>query len=192
MSAAAERIKKKVWTEADLQALPDDGYIHEVVHGELVMSPKNNYQHGDICTQLLIALGTHAKAHRLGAVWDSSTGFWMHNRNCRAPDASFVSKDRLKGLKRSSNQFFPGAPDLAVEILSPSISAREITERLEDFFSSGTRLAWIVHPEEQFVEVCHSPTQRRILGPGASLDGEQVLPGFQFPIADLFKEWDWD
>ena len=115
------------------------------------MSPKNNYQHGDICSQLLIALGTHAKAHKLGAVWDSSTGFWMRNRNCRAPDVSFVSKARLKGFKRSSKLFFPGAPDLAVEILAPSNTPAEITERLEDFFGSWTQLAWIIHPEEQFV-----------------------------------------
>lgn len=52
--------------------------------------------------------------------------------------------------------------------------------------------AELEHPEEQFVEVCHSPLQRKILGPGALLDGEQVLPGFQFPIGDLFKEWEWD
>jgi Uma2 family endonuclease len=191
MSTAVEQARR-VWTESDLQALPDDGYVHELVNGALVMSPKNNYQHGDICSQLRIALGTHAKAHKLGAVWDSSTGFWMRNRNCRAPDVSFVSKARLKGFKRSSKLFFPGAPDLAVEILAPSNTPAEITERLEDFFGSGTQLAWIIHPEEQFVEVCHSPLQRKILGSGAVLDGEQVVPGFRFPVADLFAEWDWD
>jgi Uma2 family endonuclease len=79
-----------------------------------------------------------------------------------------------------------------VEVLAPSNTPSELKERLEDFFSSGTQLAWVVHPEEQFVEVCHSPTQRRILGPGAVLEGEKLLPGFQFPIADLFKEWDWE
>src|SRR5438105_7030943 len=100
----------------------------------------------------------------LARFWDSSTGFWMRNRNFRAPDVSFVSKARLKGFKRSSKLFFPGAPDLAVEILAPSNTPSEITERLEDFFGSGTQLAWIIHPEEQFVEVCHSPLQRKILG----------------------------
>jgi Uma2 family endonuclease len=191
MSVAVEQAKRP-WTEADLEALPENGYIHELVNGELVMSPKNNYQHGDICAQLLIALGSHARTHKLGAVWDSSTGFWMRNRNCRAPDVSFVSKARLKGFMRSARQFFPGAPDLAVEVLAPSNTPAELNERLKDFFSSGTQLAWVVHPEEQFVEVCHSPTQRRILGPGALLDGETLLPGFQFSIADLFKEWDWE
>ena len=75
---------KKIWTETELQALPGDGYIHEVVNGELVMSPKNTWYHGRICSRLLIAIGNCVSEHRLGAVLDSSTGFWMFNRNCRA------------------------------------------------------------------------------------------------------------
>ena len=113
---------QKVWTEAELEALPEDGYIHEVVHGQLVMSPKNNFYHGEICSRLLAALVNFNDAHRLGAVLDSSTGFWMQNHNCRAPDISFITKARLiaAGFKRQSKRFFPGAPDLAVEILSPN------------------------------------------------------------------------
>ena len=185
---------KKVWTEAELQALPEDGYLHEVVDGELVMSPKNNPYHGDICADLSMALRTFAKAHRLGAVWDSSTGFWMSNRNCRAPDISFVVKERLirLGIKRSSRLFFPGAPDLAVEVLSPNNTRAEIDARLSDFFASGTRIAWIIDPDAEHVEICHSPVQRKLLGSGADLDGESLLPGFRYPIADLFKAWDWE
>jgi Uma2 family endonuclease len=96
------------------------------------------------------------------------------------------------GFDPSSRSFFPGAPDLAIEVTSPSNTAGEIQARLEDFFSSGTQIAWIIHPEEQFVEVCHSAIDRRILGPGALLDGELLLPEFQFPIGDLFKAWDWE
>jgi Uma2 family endonuclease len=191
---AAPEIARKVWTEEELQALPDDGYIHEVVNGELVMSPKNNPYHGDICADLLMSLRAFAKANRLGAVWDSSTGFWMFNRNCRAPDISFTTKERLRslGFKRSTQRFFPGAPDLAVEVLSPNTTRAEIDERLRDFFDSGTQITWIINPDAECVEVCHSPTQRRLLGVGADLDGEHLLPGFRYPIADLFKEWDWE
>src|SRR5437016_3837358 len=113
---------RKLWTETELEALPDDGYIHEVVDEELMMSPKNDFYHGDICSRLLAALVNHNERHRLGAVLDSSTGFWMNNRNCRAPDISFVTKARLRslGFKRSTRSFFPGGPDLAVEVLAPS------------------------------------------------------------------------
>jgi len=193
MSTALEQTKR-VWTEADLEALPGEGYTHEVINGKLVMSPKNHFFHERICMRLSMAMNTFANERRLGVVLGSNAGFWMRNRNCRAPDFSFVTKDRLDklGFQPRSRTFFPGAPDLAVEVLSPSNTPAEVQDRLDDFFDSGSRLAWIIHPEEEFVEICHSPTRRQILGRGASLAGENLMPGFTFPIADLFKEWDWD
>jgi Uma2 family endonuclease len=141
-----------------------------------------------------MALRTFAKARQLGAVWDSSTGFWMSNRNCWAPDVSFVSRERLQalGFKQQARNFFPGAPDLAVEILSPNNTRAEIDARLRDFFGSGTQIAWIINPDTESVEFCYAPDRRKLLGPGADLDGEHLLPGFRYPIADLFKGWDWD
>ena len=190
----AAGVERKVWTEAELEALPEDGYIHEVVDGELVMSPKNTPYHGDMCADLSMALRAFAKARQLGVVWDSSTGFWMYNRNCRAPDVSFVTKQRLLalGFKRHARNFFPGAPDLAVGVLSPNNTRAEIDERLRDFFASGTQIAWIINPDTECVEVCHAPDKRKLLGSGADLDGEHLLPGFRYPIADLFKGWDWE
>ncbi len=190
MPATVETTRKP-WTEEALASLPDDGYTHELINGELVMSPKNNWLHGEICMRLSTALKNFADLRRLGAVWDSSTGFWMENLNCRAPDISFVCKERLRGLKRREAKFFQGAPDLAVEVLSPSNTRREVDERLSDYFSSGAQLAWVIDPERELVEICHSPTERRLLGPGGMLDGELLLPGFQYPVADLFKEWEW-
>jgi len=192
MSAVIETAEK-IWTEAELQALPDDGYLHELVGGELVMSPKNNLQHERICGRLYFALETFNRAHRLGAVFGSSLGFWMKNRNCRAPDVSFVLKERLirLGFQPDAKAFFPGAPDLAVAVLSPSNTRAELDDRLRDFFASGTQIAWIVHPEEPFVEVCHSLTDRRILGPGGLLEGEHLLPGFSCAVAEIFQGWEW-
>src|SRR5690242_2762462 len=140
MSAAVET--RKTWTEAELQALPEDGFIHEVVNGELVMSPKNNWYHGSICTRLSAALFDFSRQHKLGCVLDSSTGFWMSNHNCRAPDISFVPRSRLEALGFHPNErrFFPGAPDLAIEILAPTNARTEIDRRLRDFFASGTRI----------------------------------------------------
>jgi len=193
MSAAIEA-PKKVWTEAELQALPEDGYIHEVVNGELVMSPKNNWYHGRICSRLLIALGEFVVRNRLGAVLDSSTGFWMHNRNCRAPDISFVAKGRLAelGFKPKDKRFFPAAADLAVEILSSNNTRAEINQRLRDFFSSGARLAWIIDPETESVEICRSLTERKLVGSGGFLEGKDLVSGFHYPIASLFKDWEWE
>ena len=81
---------------------------------------------------------------------------------------------------------------MAVEVLSPNNTRAEIDDRLRDFFASGTRIAWIIDPDAERVEICYSPVQRKLLGPGADLDGEHLLPGFCYPIADLFKGWDWE
>jgi Uma2 family endonuclease len=187
MSVAVPQAKK-VWTEAELQALPEDGFSHEVVNGELVMSPKNNFQHENICGRLFLALESFNRLHKLGVVLGSSAGFWMHNRNCRAPDVSFIPKARLQqlGFRPSTRRFFPGAPDLAVEILAPSNTRSEIDERLNDFFASGTQIAWIINPDDECAEVCHSLVKRQLIGTGGFLDGDHLLPSFQFPIADLF------
>src|SRR5438094_9259789 len=152
------------------------------------MSPKNDFFHGDICSELLTAMRTFVQAKRSGAVLDSSTGFWMKNRNCRAPDISFVSRERLiaLGFKRSTRAFFPGAPDLAVEILSPNNTRAEIDERLKDFFASGAQIAWVMNPDAECVEVCQAADERKLLGVGADLEGGHLLPGFRYPIADLF------
>ena len=193
MSVTVEQ-SRKVWTEAEIQALPDDGYTHEVVNGELVISPKNTFQHESIFSRLFFSLEAFNRQYRLGGVFGSNLGCWMHNRNCRAPDISFLPKERLRrlGFTPSTRKFLPAASDLAVEILSPSNTRAEIDERLKDFFASGTQIAWIINPDDECVEACHSPTDRKLLGSGALLDGEHLLPGFQFPIADLFKGWDWD
>lgn len=187
-------VSERVWTEAELEALPEDGFLHEVVNGELAMSPKNNWSHGCICARLSAALFNFNQVHKLGAVLDSSTGFWMFNRNCRAPDISFVLKTRLTalGFKPTEKRFFPGAPDLAVEVLSPHNTRAEINERLRDFFASGARMVWVINPDTESVEVCYSLTSRKLVTSGGFLEGEELLPSFRYPIADLFTEWSWE
>lgn len=188
MVAVESKPSKKVWTDEEIMSLPDNGYSYEVVDSELVMSPKNNAQHGDVASEILMRMRMHAKAHKLGRVFDSNTGFWMINRNLRAPDVSFMSTARLPN--RLPKGFLHGAPDFLVEVLSPTNSRREMDERLRDFFENGTKLVWIIDLDERFAEVCHSLTDRKILGAGAILDGEDILPGLKIPITELFEAFD--
>jgi Uma2 family endonuclease len=183
---------EKSWTETEPQP-PKNGGNSDAASGVSITSPKNDAFHGDICTQLSAALVMFVQGSKLGAVWDSSTGFWMKNRNCRAPDISFVTRVRLQaiGFRRSTRRFFPGAPDLAVEIRSPNNTRRELDNRLRDFFEGGMRLAWIIDLEKQCVEIYRSVTACKLAGVGAFLEGEDLLPGFRYAIADLFKEWEW-
>ena len=185
---------KKGWTEAELQALPKDGFIHELIDGELVSSPLNDSYHGCICVEICAALFGFVEPRRLGVVLEASVGFWMENGNCRGADASFISRARLKanGFTRTTRRFFPGAPDLAVEVLALHDTREAMDKRLKDYFASGTLLAWIIDPKVERVEVCRSLTERRRVVGGAFLDGEDLLPGFSYRVADLFKPWDWE
>ncbi|HTA31506.1 MAG TPA: Uma2 family endonuclease [Candidatus Cybelea sp.] len=185
---------RKVCTESELQALPEDGCVHELVDGELVVSSKDHSVYSHVGTRLTAALLAFAETRRLGVVWDSNTGVRMYNANVRAPDVSFVRRARLKEreCRRVTRRLFPGAPDLAIEILSPNCPLEEMDVRLRDYFSSGSRLAWIVDTEAQQLEACRSLSERRWVGSAGFLDGEDLLPGFRYPLADLFKDWDWE
>ncbi len=97
-------------------------------------------------------------------------------------------KERLQGLKRLPKVFFEGAPDLVVEILSPGNTVEEIHQKIVDYFENGTRLAWVIHPDEQFVLVHRSPQPEQLLRADDKLEGEQLIPGFSLEVSELFAD----
>ena len=181
----------KVWTDEELMALPKDGYKRELLQGELIMSPAGS-EHGMICVRLVVELEQYIRRHKLGALFDSSTGFRLDPESCLSPDVAFVSKSRLAGLKRPPRGFFPGAPDLVIEVLSPSDTAERMHEKLFQYFAHGARLAWVINPAERNALVYRSPEADRLLRVTDTLDGEDVLPGFRLPLAELFAELSFD
>ncbi|WOB43402.1 Uma2 family endonuclease [Thermoleptolyngbya oregonensis NK1-22] len=180
----------KVWTDAEFMALPQDGHRYELVNGELIDMGNSGMEHGWFASNLMIVLGGFVRTHKLGVMCDSSTAFAMKNGNRRSPDVSFVAKDRLQGLRRLPKGFFQGAPDLAVEVLSPSNTVEEIHDKIVEYFENGTRLVWVIHPDEQYVLIYHSPSPDRLLRLQDALDGESVVPGFSLAVAELFEELD--
>jgi Uma2 family endonuclease len=109
----------------------------------------------------------------------------MSSGRVRLPDVAFVS---LARLPRTREPIPTLAPDLAVEVLSESNTADEIDQKLTEYFQSGTRLAWIVDPPPRTVAIYHGPGDpTRVLDVAGQLDGEQVVPGFTLPVADLFR-----
>lgn len=182
--------ENKVWTDEEFMALSKDGHRYEVVNGELIDMGNSGMEHGYVACILVAALTTVVRQNKLGAVCDSSTAFTLKNGNKRSPDVSFVAKERLKGLKRPPRGFFQGSPDLAVEILSPSNTIEEIHDKIVEYFENDTRLVWVIHPDEKYVLVYHTPEPDRFLRPQDQLDGEAIVPGFSVAVAELFAEWD--
>jgi|ERR1043165_2631493 Uma2 family endonuclease len=176
----------KTWTEEELLALPKDNGKYELVDGELVRMAPSGYEHSDVCIELGVRLRPFARTNKLGRVLEGQAGFWMKSGNLRAPDLSFVSKDRERKLERLPTGFFNGAPDLAVEVLSPSDRMTDLMKRIVDYFESGAKLAWVINPKTKTVSIYRSPTAVRVLGETDVLTGEDVVPGFTIRIRELF------
>ena len=146
-------------------------------------------KHGYVCSTLMILLGGYVRIQKLGAMFDSSTAFKMKNGNKRSPDISFVAKERLQGLEELPDGFLDGAPELAIEILSPGNTVEEIHDKLVEYFENGTRLAWVIHPIEQYILVYRSAKEPdRLLKSTDSLDGEDIVPNFSLPVVELFQK----
>lgn len=171
----------------DLLRFPDDGMRYELVYGELKsMSPAGAY-HGSIAMQVAMALATYAKQRQLGRVFAAETGFLL-SRNpdtVRVPDVAFVSRERLERIGIPSG-YWPGAPDLAVEVVSPNDTYADVQDKVYDWLDAGTRLVLVVNPRKQTVAVYRPPRQASLLAVGDVLDGADVLPGWVLPVSDIF------
>jgi len=181
--------EEKVWTDAEFMALNRDGHRYEIVNGELIDMGNSGAKHGYVCSILMILLGGYVHIQKLGAMFDSSTAFKMKSGNKRSPDVSFMAKERLQGLEELPDGFLEGAPDLAVEILSPSNTVAEIHDKLVEYFENGSRLVWVINPKEKYVLVYRSSQEPdRLLKSVDSLDGEEIVSGFTLPVAELFQK----
>jgi Uma2 family endonuclease len=170
------------FTDEELLKLPKDGYKRELVDGKIVMSPAG-YRHGRVIMRLAARLLDFAAKHDLGDVLDSSTGFRLPNGNLRCPDISFVARGRVTDPPPQG--FAHLVPDLVVEVLSPDDSPRLVFDKVGEYLAAGARLVWVIDPETRSAAVYRSLTDVTRLPESGVLDGEDVLPGFSCPLADI-------
>lgn len=158
----------------------------ELVRGELIMMTPAGSEHGSIAINITVPLATHVKQQALGRVFSADTGFQIASEpdTVRSPDVAFVRADRLESpLTRG---FFQGAPDLAVEVVSPSDRASEVLAKVYDWLDAGCRAVWVVEPETKTVTVYRSRSQIVVLGVADQLSGEDVVSGFNLSVAEVF------
>ncbi len=143
--------------------------------------------HGVLVGRLAGAIAAHVEAHDLGEVLLGEAGFILDRDpdTVRAPDIAFVRRSRADA--ELTEKFWPGAPDLAVEVLSPSDTLFDLEDRVGDLLRAGALLVWLVHPRRRTVTV-HRPDQPpRVLAETEALDGEDVITGFSSPLSRLFR-----
>jgi len=172
-------------TEADLLHLVERDRLCELIDHTLVEKPVG-YWEALVASTIAKILGNYVDDRDLGAVSGPDSTMRMKSGNVRLPDVAFVSNDCLP---KTMAPIPPLSPDLAVEVLSKSNTPAEMQQKLREYFQSGTRLAWLVDVETRKISVYHAPEEpTRVLGESELLDGEDVVPGFSVPVADLFRK----
>lgn len=171
-------------TDEELLRLPKDGNKYEVVDGELRMTPVN-FHHERVVARLLSRLGQFVTANRLGDVVGSNAMYVLPGGNKRSPDISFLESGR--GEVAAQAVFPQMAPDLAVEVLSPSESPRHVLDTVGEYLQAGVRLVWVIDPVARRAAVYRSLTEIRHVDDTGSLSGEDVIPGFRCTLAELLE-----
>jgi len=170
-------------TDEELLQLPKDGNKYEVVDGELVVSPVG-FWHDIIVARVINRLSQFVDAQRLGVIVAPDALYTLPSGNKRGPDASFVRAERVAALPRST--VFPEiAPDLAVEVLSPSDRPRRVLDKVGEYLEAGVRLVWVIDPIKRQAAVYRTATEGRYIAAEDVLDGEDILPGFRCPLSEI-------
>jgi len=176
-----------LYTAENLWKQTDDGYRYELVKGIIRRMPSTGFEHGIRTAEIGSLLNVHVKKHKLGYVCGAETGFKISQNpdTVRAPDAAFVSKAAIdeKGIPKG---FWEGAPDLAVEVISPSDTYTEVEEKVDEWLNAGCALVWIINPRRETVEVYRAPEDIVVLSGEDILDGGNVIEGFQCQVKDIF------
>jgi Uma2 family endonuclease len=168
------------------QLLAADLPHSELIGGELFIMSPAGFDHGRIASRIDAALQNFVSACGLGIVTTAEAGFQIaHNPDTvRAPDVAFVRAERIPsgGVKG----FFQGAPDLAVEVISPRDRAGEITVKAQDWLRAGCSAVWIVNPDERTVSIHRSLDEVFVLTTADMLTGGDLLPRFSLAVAEIF------
>jgi len=179
----------KLMSADELLVLPENGFRYELVEGELKKMSLGEHDHGRVIIQLSVPLASHVREHRWGVVFAAGTGFKLTSTpdTVLAPDIAFVAQQRVDDVGDTPG-YWLGPPDLAVEITSPTDTVYEVEGKVGEWLEVGTRAVWVVSPKLRNVTVYRSLTDISILTEKGTLDGGDVVPGFQIPVAEIFAD----
>lgn len=173
-------------TAEELLDMPDDGYRYELVRGEIrKMAPPGLY-HGVNGSRIVETLLPHVRRNGLGEVPLPSPGFILSRNpdHVREPDVSFIRQGRIDEIGYT-RRYFPEAPDLVVEVISPNDRYADVDEKVSDWLGAGVQMVIVVNERNHTAKV-HTPAGALTLTEADTLDGGDVVPGWSMPVADIF------
>lgn len=187
MRGAPMTVTHKPVTAEELLLMPSDGIRRELLAGEVRDMNPAGYLHGRIAMSVSAPLDQYVRKHSLGVVLAAETGFKISSSpdTVRAPDVSFVRRERVEEAGEVEG-YWPGAPDLAVEVVSPNDSYASVEEKAASWLEAGTYAVVVVEPRTKTVTVRSSRTEIRIFTEGDMLDVGDAVPGWTILVADIF------
>ena len=183
MSAVAT----KLITAVEFARLPNpaNGSRQELVKGEIVEMPPAQGRHGYLQVEFSAILRQYVKPNKLGwVVTESGTLLERNPDTVRGPDVSFYSIARQP---EPPDAYFSIAPDLAIEILSPSSRRKQVREKIEEYIHNGVRTVWLVDPDANTITVYNGTMRGVEYGPADTVDGGEVIPGFSLRVSEFFS-----
>jgi Uma2 family endonuclease len=181
-------IDAKLMTADELFRLPDDGNRYELVRGALRTMPPGGMEQGEESGIFVYSLVHYVRSTRLGRVFTNEPGFVLATNpdTVRAPDVAFIRRERIEQTGVPPGYYRGGAPDIAVEVISPNDLYTEVDEKVAEWLEHGTLVVFVVNPRRKVVAV-HRPKQPVvILGIEDTLDAEDVVPGWSLAVRELF------
>jgi Uma2 family endonuclease len=159
----------------------------ELIRGEIVKMPPGGAEHGEYASDAAFFVNLHVKANRLGKVFAAETGFIIarHPDTVRAPDVAFVAKRRLPS--RRVRGYFPGPPDLAIEVVSPGDRRPAVLKKVREWLAAGTKSVWLIDSQKRSIHVFRPGRKVILYGIEDVLENDPTLPGFALKLADLFN-----
>ena len=178
--------KTRLITADELLRMPDDGNRYELIRGNLKKMPLRGGFHGKLTGFVGGELGAYARANGLSTVYAADTGFLLETDPdlVLAPDVAFIRRERQR--LGDTARYIPIAPDLAVEVISPSDRLTQVHEKALEWLAHGVRMVIVVNPRNRTVQVYRSPTDVVTLTEADTLDGGDVVPGWRMAVADIF------
>ena len=180
----AQREPTDLLTVEEYARLPDDPrYRDELSHGRLVREPRPGARHGAVAFEIAILLREFVRARALGmVVMESGFRLSVTPATVRGPDVAFIAKDQLPS--EIPVGFWPFAPDLAIEVVSPSNTTSEIETKVLEYLDAGTRMVWVIDPESRTARI-YAGNEARIIRHDENLEAGDVVPGFSISLRSV-------
>ncbi len=180
-------VAEKLMTAEEFAQMPNDGKKYELMDGVPVEECRPKPIHGIIQARLTRRIGNFVEEQELGEVLVEAGVITKRDPDSvRGPDVFFVPKDQYVGHDLTT--YLPGAPALAVEVVSEYDKPSDVDDKLNEYLAAGARQVWVVYPDTRRVVIYDANGRYKRLGINDTLEGGDVLPGFSLPLRDLFKE----